>query len=581
MGVAMYAGRSVLLLGAVLLGLGACSSGSSPGSGNGSGSYMLAAGAMKPTPVTAGTPSKSTITVTPAGGYTGAVTLSCSMITGGTPAPNCSFSPAAVMISGAAAVKATLTLTSTANTPGGTYTITVAGADADGKPPSNGAQGLSMPIAAIFQHIVIIFQENRTPDNLFQDPVLIARGADIASSGLNSLGQTIPLSPIDLGTTGANPQNYDLNHEHVSFVSMYRGGKMDGANLIPCVPVTACPSKAHPNPQYMYVTQADVQPYFALAEQYTFGDRMFQTNQGPSFPAHQFIISGTSAPTATSVLFAAENPTNTIITGCLAPPTETVAMIDAGGSESSPPQYPCFEHPTLTDLLDTKNVTWRYYAPSAGSIWTGPDAISHICQPQTINGTLTCTGPGWTGNVVIPQSRVLSDIAKGQLAEVTWIIPSGTNSDHAMVNDGSGPSWVASIVNSIGNSPYWANTAIIITWDDWGGWYDHVAPKIVNDGVSWGSGYVYGFRVPLIVVSPYAKLAYISHTTHDFGSILKFIETTFGLPSLGYADAAAADDLSDCFALTQSPNAFHMIPAALDAEHFINDKTPPTDPDDD
>jgi phospholipase C len=92
---------------------------------------------------------------------------------------------------------------------------------------------------------------------------------------------------------------------------------------------------------------------------------------------------------------------------------------------------------------------------------------------------------------------------------------------------------------------------------------------------------VYGFRVPLIVVSPYAKLAYISHTTHDFGSILKFIETTFGLPSLGYADAAAADDLSDCFVLTQSPNTFHMIPAALNAEHFINDKTPPTDPDDD
>jgi phospholipase C len=174
----------------------------------------------------------------------------------------------------------------------------------------------------------------------------------------------------------------------------------------------------------------------------------------------------------------------------------------------------------------------------------------------------------------------LEDIANGQLAQVSWIIPDGKRSDHAASNNGSGPSWVASIVNAIGESQYWSNTAIVITWDDWGGWYDHVAPKVVNDGVSWGSGYVYGFRVPLIVVSPYAKAAYISHTTHDFGSILKLIETTFNLPSLGYADAAA-DDLSDCFNLTQSPLSFQSIPAPLDATHFIHDNSPPTDPDED
>jgi len=150
---------------------------------------------------------------------------------------------------------------------------------------------------------------------------------------------------------------------------------------------------------------------------------------------------------------------------------------------------------------------------------------------------------------------------------------------HALSNNGSGPSWVAAIVNSIGNSPYWANTAIIITWDDWGGWYDHVAPKIINDGVSWGSGYVYGFRVPLIVVSPYAQAKYISHTTHDFGSILKYIETTFGLNSLGYADAYA-DDLSDCFNLTQPPIPFQTIPAPASASLFLNKKGPAVDPDD-
>src|SRR5580704_9394684 len=120
------------------------------------------------------------------------------------------------------------------------------------------------------QHIVIVFQENRTPDNLFQDAVLIAHGADIASSGVNSHGQTIPLSSIDLGTTGSNPQNYDLDHSHRAFVSMYDDGKMDGADLIACTPAANCPPNAPPNPQFRYVKPSDVQPYFTLAEQYTF-----------------------------------------------------------------------------------------------------------------------------------------------------------------------------------------------------------------------------------------------------------------------------------------------------------------------
>ena len=563
---------------ALLLGLSGCSSKSS--GGGGAPGYSLAATPLNPSTVTAGNEASSTISITPANGYAGTVTLSCSMVTGGTPAPTCLFSPNQVTISGAGQGVSTLSVSTSPNTPGGSYSISVTGADAKNLAPSNGPQALALTTAAVIQHIVVIFQENRTPDNLFQDPALVKRGADIVSSGLNSSGKTIPLSPIDLGTSGSNPQNYDLSHANAAFVAMYDGGKMDGANLIPCSPAANCPPNAHPNPQYMYVNPADVQPYFAMAEQYTFGDRMFQTNEGPSFPAHQFIIAGTSAPTATSSLFAAENP-NKSPAGCIAPLTETVTMIDPTGSESKPaPQYPCFEHVTLSDLLDGAGVTWRYYAPSAGSIWTGPDAIQHICQQQTVNGVLTCTGPDWTQNVIIPETQVLEDIANGQLAQVSWVIPDGRDSDHAASNDGSGPSWVASIVNSIGNSAYWSNTAIIITWDDWGGWYDHVAPKVINDGVSWGSGYVYGFRVPLIVVSPYAQAAYISHNTHDFGSILKFIEKTFDLPTLGYADVNA-DDLSDCFSLTTSPHTFQMIPAAKKAEYFINDKRPRTDPDDD
>jgi phospholipase C len=234
----------------------------------------------------------------------------------------------------------------------------------------------------------------------------------------------------------------------------------------------------------------------------------------------------------------------------------------------------------LTDLLDAAKISWKYYTPSAGSIWTGPDAIKHMCGPNVPPPNATsCTAPGWTNHVVLEgqQNQILNDIAAGQLATVNWVIPNGKASDHPG-DEGNGPSWVASIVNAIGTSQYWKDTAIIITWDDWGGWYDHVPPpKIFNS-------YEYGFRVPLIVISPYAKPAHISHVTHDFGSVLKFIETMFGLttvgPGDGYADSRA-DDLSDCFDFNQTPLQFQTIAAPLKAAYFQNDKTPVKDPDDD
>jgi len=409
-----------------------------------------------------------------------------------------------------------------------------------------------LPPTGKIQHIVIIVQENRTPDNLFHG----LPNADIANNGKNSKGQTIPLTSIGLDT------NYDLDHSHDGFLAMYNGGKMDGADKVG----TSCHKGNCVNPQFHYVDPSEAQPYLQMAQQYTFADRMFQTNQGPCFPAHQFLIAGTSAPTATSKLFAAENvlipanPANNQNAGCAGPPGETVAMIDPMGSEATK-QFPCFEHPTLIDLLDSHGITWKYYAPSPGSIWTGPNAIHHLRF-----------GSDWL-NVIIPQSSVLTHISNGELAQVTWVIPDGRSSDHAGINDGSGPSWVASVVNAVGNSAFWSNTVILITWDDWGGWYDHVAPNVMNS-------YEYGFRVPLIVMSPYAKKGYVSHVTHDFGSLLRFTEAVFRLPTLGYADSLA-DDLSDCFDFTQRPTSFQPFDSKYDAPYFLNDHRPPLDPDDD
>jgi phospholipase C len=462
--------------------------------------------------------------------------------------------------------------------------------------------------------VVIIFQENRTPDNLFHDPVLMSRGADIATQGMSSTGKIVPLTPNTLVT------NYDVGHSHSAFLDIcdYNSATntcaMDGADKIPCTG-QGCPASCPQNPavptcpQFQYVQASDVQPYFTMAETYAFGDNMFQTNQGDSFPAHQYILAGTSricappdypCPTGiTDDVTISDNPdgdsrsgSSDEWAGCLAPPGAQINSIDISQPSPKSPQtlitQLCFDHPTLTDLLDTANLTWKYYAPTPGSIWSAPDAIQHICVPSPAypSETSECTGADWNNHVVIEGSgaQILTDISAGNLAAVSWVIPTGANSDHADNPQDNGPSWVSSIVNAIGESQYWANTAIIVTWDDWGGWYDHVPPPAILDS------YEYGLRVPIIVISPYAKAAYISHQVNDFGSILRFIEEVFSLdqidfannPSLGFADSYnLTGDLSDFFNFSQTPLPFTEIPAALKADHFLNDKSAPTPPDTD
>jgi phospholipase C len=448
-------------------------------------------------------------------------------------------------------------------------------------------------------HVVVIFQENRSPDNLFHDQVLISRGADIASAGKTSTGKIVTL------TSGPLVEGYDLAHSHQAFLKScdWNGSQclMDGANLNRCTPLHLCPHY----PQYQYVQPSDVQEYFTMAETYTFGDRMFQTNQGPSFPAHQYILSGTSAvcvpggtcPSGTNYRFFVQDnpigdrrPDGGVWAGCLAPLNATVNLIDTNqpfpnSDYSQLPGVECFEHPTLTDVLDAHGLSWKYYAPLPGSIWTSPNVIEHMCQPAGSKGQQYCSGPDWNGNnpkvfIEGTDAQIITDIQKGSLAAVSWIIPDGSASDHPEQNQGLGPSWVTSIVNAIGESPFWADTAIIITWDDWGGWYDHVAPPMHAT-----NSYEFGFRVPLIVISPYAKPKYISHQQNDFGSILRFIEETFSLPEInpavGYADSYALGDLSDCFNFNQQPLKFNLIPARHGKDFFLGRKATPTPPDND
>jgi hypothetical protein len=261
------------------------------------------------------------------------------------------------------------------------------------------------------------------------------------------------------------------------------------------------------------------------------------------------------------------------------------------------------DHPTLTDLLDAARprISWRYYAPSPGLIWTAPDAIAHICRPNRAH--TQCTGRAWSNGEVVPDNpaQVLSDIAACDLQRVSWVIPTKEESDHARINTGLGPQWVASIVDAIGQQPacangqtYWKNTAIFITWDDWGGWFDHVKPFAVkvqpNDPPAWGDGYVYGLRVPLMVVSAYTPAGHVSNAILDFGSILYFIEQNFGLGFIGpgttkygnYADYHARDrgTLADFFSLADA-RRFVAIPTTTTPAYFLHAPRSAGGPDDD
>ena len=447
------------------------------------------------------------------------------------------------------------------------------------------ASALFLPEAAhaapSFKHVVIIIQENRTPDNLFGSNPKFEPGVDIVTQGINSSGHPVQFSPVPLANC------YDPGHTHAAFEALLTQGAS-----APAVTEKTKSCMEPPNPLLTYVDNSTgtVQPYFDIAQQYGFANRMFQTNQGPSFPAHQFLFGGTSAPSADTPLFAAENmalPKQNA--GCIAPGRQSVRLINAQGSENGEkPIYPCLDHPTLADVLEaaTPALSWRYYAAAPGSIWIAPNAISHICQAKGQGTAAHCSGPIWTAHVVANNPyQVLTDISNCNLAAVSWVTPTGEASDHPEMNNGTGPSWVAQIVNSIGQQAcpqgeqYWDDTAILITWDDWGGWYDHVKPFNIVGAPAWGAGYTYGFRVPLLVVSAYTPPGYVSNDIYDFGSLLYFAEQTFGLGFIGagvdihtsYADshAAARGALSGFFSLA-TPRQFVTIPAPYSRAYFLN-----------
>ena len=447
--------------------------------------------------------------------------------------------------------------------------------------------------AQTFQHIVLVVQENRTPDNLFQGLCGPGRQLcpvpyDLQNFGINQAGKKVALVQTPLGVGFGGDQSHSGFVKQCDLDPTTNQCRMDGLTS------GGCPLQC----VYSYVNPADVGPYITIAQQYGWANYMFQTNQGPTMPAHQFIFAGTSAPTDdddAKATFVSNNPV-TGDGGCLAPLGEIYRMISP---QTWPIEYQwvnnplgtfCFSHPTMATLLDNQQprVSWKYYTLGPAAIATAPNWYRDICQPD--DNYQQCTGQEWKNNVDLRPQDVLVDISACKLASMSWAIPPGQYSDHP--GDPSftgGPSWVASIVNAIGESSctnpdgssYWNSTAIFVTWDDWGGFYDHEPPTLLSVPNQGLGDYEYGFRVPLLVVSAYTPVGYVDNLRYDFGSILRFIEQNFGIPegALNFADARATNDLTSFFNWNQQPRVFQHISAPLDKDFFVNDKRPmaPTD----
>jgi phospholipase C len=231
--------------------------------------------------------------------------------------------------------------------------------------------------------------------------------------------------------------------------------------------------------------------------------------------------------------------------GCDSPPKEKVRVVDEHGHATW--VRPCFDIPTIEDRLREAGIPWSYYSATStqpGYVWSAFSSIKPVFY-----------GNAWKRHV-FPVDQVTRDIGAGSLASVSWIMPRFQLSDHPGSNFCYGENWATQVINTLMKSPSWKSTAVFLTWDEWGGFYDHVKPPTVDH-------FGYGFRVPLIVLSPYAKQGYVDHRTGEFDSMLKFIEDNWGLVPLTSRDANAPS-LANAFDFSQTPTKPDPLPLRTD-----------------
>jgi phospholipase C len=372
------------------------------------------------------------------------------------------------------------------------------------------------------KHIVFVIKENRTFDTMFgRFP-----GADGVTQGTTCDGRTIPLRR-------ATDRVGDEGHSFFDGITAVNGGRMD------CF--------AHGG--YVQYRQQDIPHYWAYARRYTLADRFFSSIYGPTGVEHlwtfasqsdRFIDHERPGQFGSDHREFCDDPLETALAfrQMARQEQERVFQAENEGAQgltqvraSLTSRWPCFDVKVLPDLLQQHGISWKDYR-GANPFVQPLRMVRHVRFSKMYS------------NVVDP-TQFLQDVKARQLPSVSWLTPPFVVSDHPPTSICAGENWFVTEMNGLMRSPYWSSTAVILTWDDFGGFYDHVQPPHVDL-------YGLGPRVPAIVISPWAKPGYIDHDTMEFASVLRFIETIFGLPPLTSRDANT-NDMLDAFDFTSPP----------------------------
>ena len=382
----------------------------------------------------------------------------------------------------------------------------------------------SLPAPGQIQHIVFIMKENRSFDHYFgQYP-----GANGTTTGVISTGQSIPL------WRGPDIMFHDGDHSRWAGLVGEDGGLMDHFDIA---------LEGNENGDYEMYTQmtpADIPNYWAYAQNFVLGDNNYESDLTASWGAHVWSIAATGEQAAT--VPHTINHKQETSWGCDANSTARITLLDALNVYYD--MFPCFDPPTIADSINNSNnssLSWMFYSPPApegGSEHNAFDAVKHIRYSNY-----------WKTNIA-NSTQFITDALAGNLPSVSWVIAPTAQTEHPPNGTCAGENWTVDQINAIMQGPasQWDSTVVFVTWDEWGGFYDHVYPPQVNNlGL--------GMRVPLLIVSPYpVQQGHVSHTQYEFASVVKFIEEVFNLPYLTERDANV-NDTSDSFDFTQNPLA--------------------------
>jgi phospholipase C len=433
--------------------------------------------------------------------------------------------------------------------PDGPAPVDAASVD-DATPASVDAGTPAMPI----RHVIVIVKENHTFDNYF--------GSFPGAEGtLGADGQNVCVTPSGSGPCVRPPDapNHDLCHGHSCALIDWDGGKMDGWNQMGG-------SDTGDFMAYGQYTEEDLPNYWQYARHYVLADHFFADVLGPSFPGHLFALAAQAGwaygnpPTDLPAKVVTGPPPMVFpghpYWGCDEWPGDTLPILQGG---TTPAQvFPCFDIPSIPDVLPP-GIDWRFYGTNFDGLF--PDVWSMFDAVRSIR-----MNPNQWAHIVLT-SEFTRDLTNHTLPAVTWLIDQDQFSEHPDVSIPgtnlplggvcSGEGWTVGFINQVMQSDYWKNTVILLTMDDFGGWYDHVPPPRQYGG-SADAPYGMGFRLPLIILSPYARPGFVFHEVSEQASIARFIEKVFGARGTLHdldpaAQDAGANDLMGAFDFSQAP----------------------------